>query len=57
MNPLKYAIETLVNAYLKGRKWQMERLDRQLKLDEERNKQLKRIADAQEKIARRTKKL
>ena len=57
MNPLKYAIETLVNAYLKGREWQMERLDRQLKLDEKRNKQLERIANYLQIISRRTKKL
>jgi len=40
MNP----ITALIEAYLKGRKWQMKRLDEQ-------NKQLKRIADAVEKMA------
>ena len=36
-------IELLVNAYLKGREWQMKRLDEQ-------NKQLKRIAELLEWI-------
>lgn len=43
---MKNPIAQLVDAYLKGRKWQMGRLDEQ-------NKQLKRIADALEKIADR----
>lgn len=43
---MKNPITMLIDAYLTGRKWQMQRLDEQ-------NKQLKRIADAIEELKRK----
>ena len=48
--PFSYLVDALIKAYLKGREWQIQRLDLQLKQDAERNKQLRRIADSLDAI-------
>ena len=53
MTNMKNPITLLIEAYLTGRRWQMERLDEHNRKLDEQNKQLKRIADALEELIKK----